>query len=81
MKIKTITLHCTDNCGSTLQSLALQKYLSDQGHDTQLVDYTPSYLKYNGSFIKHVIKSVIFFMNWRFLSARKKDCIFVRNAV
>ena len=61
MKIKTITLHCTDNCGSTLQSLALQKYLSDQGHDTQLVDYTPSYLKYNGSFIKHVIKSVIFF--------------------
>lgn len=60
MKIKTITLHCTDNCGSTLQAMALQKYLEKCGHDVEIIDYAPSYLKYNGSFIKSVAKTILF---------------------
>ncbi|MBQ4600477.1 MAG: polysaccharide pyruvyl transferase family protein [Oscillospiraceae bacterium] len=77
MNIKTITLHCTDNCGSSLQSLALQKYLEDQGHDARIIDYTPGYLKYNGSFLKSVIKSVVMFRDVQ--SQNRKNRAFYRN--
>lgn len=77
MNIRTITLHCTDNCGSSLQSLALQKYLEDQGHDAQIIDYTPSYLKYNGSFLKYVVKSLVMFRDVR--SQNRKNRNFFRN--
>lgn len=77
MKINTITLHCTDNCGSSLQSLALQKYLEDRGHDAKIIDYAPNYLKYNGSFIKSVIKSVVMFKDVR--SQNRKNRNFFRE--
>lgn len=54
-KILTITLHCTDNSGSSLQALALQTYLSGLGHQCEIINYCPSYLKYNGNFIKSII--------------------------
>lgn len=76
MNIKTITLHCTDNCGSSLQTLALQKYLEDQGHDASIIDYAPSYLKYNGSFLKSVIKSVVMFKDVH--SQKRKNRNFMR---
>ena len=60
MKICTITLHCTDNCGSSLQAYALQRYLLNTGCKTEIIDYCPSYLKYNGSFIKSILKSILF---------------------
>lgn len=73
MIIKTITLHCTDNCGSTLQSMALQRYLALQGHDVEIVNYRPRYLKYNGSFIKSIAKSILFFKEVRNQNRKNKD--------
>lgn len=61
MKICTITLHCTVNCGSSLQAYALQRYLLDNGYETELVDYCPNYLKYNGNFLKSVVKNILYF--------------------
>lgn len=61
MKICVITLHCTDNCGSSLQAYALQNYLISLGNDAELIDYCPRYLKYNGNFVKSLIKTVLFF--------------------
>lgn len=44
MRIKTITCHDVYNVGASLQAYALQKYLSDLGHDVQIIDYKPDYL-------------------------------------
>lgn len=39
MKIGIITFHRADNYGALLQAFALQKTLSDLGHDVEIVDY------------------------------------------
>ena len=69
MKICTITLHCTDNCGSSLQAYALQKYLLNEGNETEIIDYCPQYLKYNGSFIKSIIRKILM---WKTVSTQDK---------
>ena len=49
MKIATITCHNVYNYGASLQAYALQRYLSQAGHDVQIIDYKPYYLnsRYN----------------------------------
>ncbi|PKG75760.1 polysaccharide pyruvyl transferase family protein [Shewanella sp. GutCb] len=47
MKIKTITCHDVYNHGATLQAYALMTYLSQQGHDVEIIDYKPEYLSRN----------------------------------
>lgn len=42
MKVGVLTFHCACNYGAVLQCYALQKYLSDAGHDVSVVDYRPS---------------------------------------
>jgi len=44
MQIETITCHDVYNHGATLQAYALQRYLTEQGHDVQIIDYKPWYL-------------------------------------
>lgn len=44
MKIKTITCHDVYNLGASLQAYALAAYLSDCGHEVQIIDYKPDYL-------------------------------------
>lgn len=44
MKIKTITCHDVYNYGASLQAYALQKYLINQGHDVEIINYKPEYL-------------------------------------
>lgn len=44
MKIKTITCHDVYNAGASLQAYALQKYLSELGHDVEIIHYKPDYL-------------------------------------
>lgn len=39
MKIGIITFHNAQNYGAMLQTFALQKYLSLQGHDVEVIDY------------------------------------------
>lgn len=45
MKIKTITCHDVYNYGASLQAYALQQYLEMQGHDVQIIDYKPDYMR------------------------------------
>lgn len=44
MQIKTITCHDVYNHGASLQAYALQTYLSNRGHDVEIIDYKPDYL-------------------------------------
>jgi hypothetical protein len=44
MNIKTITCHDVYNYGASLQAYALMKYLENQGHSVQIIDYKPEYL-------------------------------------
>ena len=44
MKIKTITCHDVYNPGASLQAYALAAYLTEQGHEVQIIDYKPEYL-------------------------------------
>lgn len=46
MEIRTITCHNVYNTGAALQAYALAAYLTDQGHDVQIVDYVPEYLRH-----------------------------------
>ena len=49
MKIATITCHNVYNYGASLQAYALQRYLSQEGHDVEIIAYKPYYLnsRYN----------------------------------
>ncbi len=44
MIIKTITCHDVNNYGASLQAFALLKFLTDLGHDVEIIDYKPDYL-------------------------------------
>lgn len=46
MKIKTITCHNVYNVGASLQAYALVKYLRNLGHQAEIIDYKPSYLRH-----------------------------------
>lgn len=46
MKIKTITCHDVYNLGASLQAYALSVYLTDCGHDVQIINYKPVYLQH-----------------------------------
>lgn len=50
MKIKTITCHDVYNAGASLQAYALQTYLEGLGHDVEIIDYKPEYLRRHYSF-------------------------------
>lgn len=66
MIIKTITCHDVYNLGASLQAYALQKYLQNEGHDVEIIDYKPNYLSghfklwgvYNPIFNKPIIKQL-----------------------
>lgn len=45
-KIKTITCHDVYNTGASLQAYALSAYLRNLGHDVEIIDYKPDYLKH-----------------------------------
>ena len=46
MKIKTITCHDVYNVGASLQAYALALYLHKQGHEIEIINYKPDYLKH-----------------------------------
>ncbi len=46
MKIKTITCSNADNHGARLQTFALAKFLTDEGHDVEVIDYRPEYMRF-----------------------------------
>ncbi len=60
MKTITITLHYTDNCGSSLQAFALQHFLLKNGIQNEIVDYEPSYIKCNGKPLRFFLRKVFY---------------------
>lgn len=61
MKTLTITLHDTDNCGSSLQAFALQHFLFENNIENQIINYLPSYVKNNGHPFKSIIRKILLF--------------------
>lgn len=50
MNIKTITCHDVYNYGASLQAYALQEYLISQGHNVEIIDYKPDYMRVHYKF-------------------------------
>ena len=46
MRIKTITCHNVYNFGASLQAYALAAYLQREGHEVEIIDYQPLYLRH-----------------------------------
>ena len=46
LNIKTITCHDVYNAGASLQAYALSTYLMSLGHQVEIIDYKPDYLKH-----------------------------------
>lgn len=59
MKMCTITCHHVYNHGASLQAYGLMKYLTNQGHDVEIIDYRPDYLSnhYNLWSVNHPVWS------------------------
>lgn len=49
MKIKTITCSNAENHGARLQTFALAKFLTDEGHDVRVINYRPEYMRFSTS--------------------------------
>lgn len=60
MEIKIITLHSLFNPGSAFQAFALQKFLS-KDNKVEIIDYRPGYTRYGNSFVKAIIRKILFF--------------------
>lgn len=45
MNIKTITCHHVYNYGASLQALALMHILTEKGHNVEIINYIPSYVR------------------------------------
>lgn len=60
MKVKTITCHHVYNHGAYLQAIALVTYLQTLGHDTEIINYRPDYLRghFNLWHIEHKYKKI-----------------------
>lgn len=50
MEIKTITCHDVYNYGASLQAYALQEYLISKGHNVEIIDYKPDYMRVHYKF-------------------------------
>ena len=47
INIKTITCHNVYNYGASLQAYALMDYLEKKGHQVEIIDYMPLYIRKN----------------------------------
>jgi len=67
LKIGIITFHFVHNQGAVLQCFALKKYLEEQGHEVQVIDYQPKYhtIRYSGW------KNPFYYTDWQ-LRRRKE---------
>ena len=79
MKTLTITLHDTDNCGSSLQAFALQHFLLKNHIENEIIDYVPSYTQNNGNPLRTFIRKIVFF--WPSYIRKKKFKQFIREHV
>ncbi|MBR0564507.1 polysaccharide pyruvyl transferase family protein [Azoarcus sp. L1K30] len=50
MKIGVLTFHLSENFGALLQAYSLRKWLMDEGHAVEFVNYAPAHLERGGEF-------------------------------
>lgn len=73
-KIATITFHWAVNYGAVLQAFALQKYLLNNGYETEIINYTPTRMKLVMAIISLKKHDISFFIKERRIkSFRKKE--------
>lgn len=77
MKIFTITLHSSYNCGSTLQAFALQYFLTQEDYEVEIIDYHPSYISSEGRPFRNFLRKLIFpkkyYNKWQIFSKFQKQ--------
>jgi hypothetical protein len=61
MKVGILTLHRTTNYGATLQAYSLWRFIQEQGHDVELIDYYPTLLEQG--YFKHLYQNKYFIFN------------------
>ena len=77
MKCSIITIHHIHNFGSVFQAYGLQKYLQQQGHDAQIIDYRPAYYDAGKNKLKTLVGKAL---NLKpYLTRKKKFESFVRK--
>jgi len=59
IKIGILTFHFSDNFGAALQAYALRKWLSDEGHEADFVNYVPTHVEHGGSLQFGISKKVM----------------------
>lgn len=59
MKCSVITIHHIHNFGSVFQAYSLQKYLQQQGIDTEVIDYRPAYYDAGRNKLKTMVGKVL----------------------
>ena len=77
--IKIITLHDICNPGSVFQAYALNKFVNDNGFESQIIDYVPIYSHIGKNKIKGVIRNILFGKNLR--KIRKKYRQFINENI
>lgn len=60
MKTLTLTLHDTDNCGSSLQAFALQTFLLSKNIENKIINYTPVYTINNGHPVRALAREILY---------------------
>lgn len=73
MKIDLITLHSIYNPGSALQAYGLQKYLLQNGYDTEIIDYRPYYSTIGKNKIKGIARKILYFRNEIIIKKKYED--------
>lgn len=77
MKCKIITIHHIHNFGSVFQAYALQKFLQENGHEAELIDYRPAYYDAGKNKLKTLVGKAL---NLRpYLTRKKKFESFVKK--
>ena len=59
MNVYILTIHCIHNFGSVFQSYGLARYLCNQGYNTQIIDYRPSYYFKGRSIVKRYVSILL----------------------
>ena len=71
MKIGIMTFHWATNYGAVLQAYCLQKYLEEQGHDVEIIDYKPK--TYDTTWRNFLIHPSNWRMFRKFINKYKKE--------
>lgn len=63
MKIGMITLHSIYNPGSSFQAYGLQRFLAENGHEIEIIDYRPDYSTVGKDKLKGIVRKILFHRN------------------